>query len=103
MLYRKTSKDFKGTSKIPIFKLFNVLEKTWKCSLGFSKILILNIFYELGKTWKYTDQDQHFKIQNLNLWMKWESFCPNLSFTVESEIGNFHKKGWLHFEPDIND
>ena len=56
-----TKYEGKGTSKIPIFKRFSELGKTWKLSLGFSKILILIFFYELEKTWKYTDQD--FKIQ----------------------------------------
>ena len=23
-----------------------------------------------------------------NLWMSWENVCPNLSFTVENNIGN---------------
>ena len=30
----------------------------------------------------------------LNLWMSWENLCPNLSFTVESKMGNSHKRGW---------
>ena len=48
-------------------------------------------------------QDQHFKIQILNLWMDWEKLCPNLSFTVENNMGNPHKKGWSHFKLNIND
>ena len=38
------------------------------------------------------NQDQHFKIQILNLWMNWEKLCPNLSFTVENKLGNSHIK-----------
>ena len=56
-----------------------------------------NLFYELGKNWKYTQpktNDQHFRIQILNLWMNWEKLFPNLSFPVENEMGNLHKK-WM--------
>ena len=49
------------------------------------------LFHELGKTQKCTAQDQHFKIQILNLWMNWENLLPNLSFTVENKMGNLHK------------
>ena len=60
--------------KISIFKLLSGLGKIWKCNLRFSKIPIFHLFYELEKTWKYiyTAQDQHFKIQVLNLW-DWEN------------------------------
>ena len=51
----------------------------------------------------YTVPDQRFKIQMLNLWMSWESLCPNLSFTVENKMGNSHKRGWSHFKLNIND
>ena len=43
-----------------------------------------------------------FKIQILNRWMNWQKLCPNLSFTVENKIGNSQKKGWSHFERNIN-
>ena len=49
------------------------------------------------KNWKYTQpktNDQHFRIQILNLWMNWEKLFPNLSFPVENEMGNLHKK-WM--------
>ena len=83
----------KGTSKIPIFKLFNEMRKIWKCSLGFSRIPIFHLFYELGKTWKYTQpKNQHFKIQILNLWMN-----------CENKMGNSHKKRWSRFKLNIND
>ena len=39
-------------------------------------------------------EKQHFKIQILNLWMNWEKLCPNLSFTVKTNIENSQKKGW---------
>ena len=32
-----------------------------------------------------------------------ENVCPNLSLTVENEIGNSHKRGWSHFKLNIND
>ena len=28
---------------------------------------------------------------------------PNLTFTVENEMGNSHKRGWSHFKLNIND
>ena len=99
-------RKYKGKwTKISILKLFRELWKIWECNLGFSKILISHLFYELGKTWKYsyTAQDQHFKIQILNLWMNWETLFPNLSFTVENNMGNSHKKGRLYFKSSIND
>ena len=49
-----TKYESKGTSKIPIFKLFSELGKIWMCSLGLSKTPISHLFYELGKTRKYT-------------------------------------------------
>ena len=52
--YHLSKYEGKGTSRIPILKLFSKLGKTWKCSLGFSKIPNFYLFYELGKTWKYT-------------------------------------------------
>ena len=46
-------------------------------------------FPSLFMNWKklevYTAQDQHFKIQILNIWMSWEKLCPNLSFTVDKD------------------
>ena len=76
--------DFQSSN----FQIFSDLGKNWKCSLVFSKIPVFHPFYEWGKT----DQDQHFKIQILNLWMNLEKLCPNLSFTVKNKIGNSHKK-----------
>ena len=32
-------------------------------------------------------------IQMLNLWMRKENLCPNLSLTVENKMENSHKKG----------
>ena len=63
-----------------------------------------NLFYELAKYSKvYTAQNQHFKIQILNLWMNWEKLCPNLSLTIENKMGNSRKKRWSDFELNIND
>ena len=39
----------------------------------------------------YTAQEQHLKIQILNLWMNWEKLCPNLNFAVENKMMNLHK------------
>ena len=98
-----TKYEGKG-AKISIFKLFSELEKIWKCNLGFSKVPISHLFLWIGKSLKiYTSPDQHFKIQMLNLWMSWENLCPNLSFTVENQMGNSHKRGWSHFKFNIND
>ena len=42
-----TKYEGKGTSKIPIFKLFSELRKIWNGSLGYSKIPF-HFFHELG-------------------------------------------------------
>ena len=92
-------------TKISIFKLFSDSRKIWKCNLSFSKIPISRLFFLwIGKNLEtYTAPDQHFKIQMLNLWMSWENLCPNLTFTVESKMGNSNKRGWPHFKLNIND
>ena len=83
----------KGTSKIPIFKLFSELGKIWKRSLGFSNIPIFHLFLWIGENLEVcTAQDQHFKMHILNLWMNWEKLCPNESFSVKNKIGNSLKK-----------
>ena len=84
-----------------VFKLFSELGKIWKCNLSCT-----NLSYLLwaGKNLEvYTAQDQHYKIQILNLWTNSENLCPNLSFAVENKVGNSHKKGWSHFILSIND
>ena len=43
-----TKYEGKGT-KISIFKLFNELEKIWKCNLSFSKIPISHLLMNLEK------------------------------------------------------
>ena len=40
-------------------------------------------------------QDQHFKIQVLNLWMNQEKLCPKLSFTVENRAIHMKKDGHI--------
>ena len=88
-----TKYEHKGT-KNSIFKFFIKLGKNWKCNLSFSKISISHLFYELGKNLEVcTAPDQYFKIQMLNLWMSYENVCPNVTFTVENEMGNSHKRG----------
>ena len=95
---------WKKGSRISIHKLFGELEKIWKCNLGFSKISISHLFLWIGKKLEiYKAPGQHFKIQMLNLWMSWESLCPNLSFTVENKIRNLHKSGWSNFKLNMND
>ena len=44
-------------------------------------------------------QDQHFEIQILNLWMTWKMLGSDLSFTTENEneMGNSYKK-MVHFK-----
>ena len=56
---------------------------------------------KLGNTHSPRLTFQNFQI--LNLWIIWENLCPNLSFTVENELGNSHKRGWSHFKLNIND
>ena len=50
----------------------------------------------------YRPPDQQFKIKMLNLWMSWKNVCPNLSFTVENNMGHSHKRGWSHFKLNTN-
>ena len=63
-----------------------------------SKILIFQHFSDLwiGKNLEvYAAQDNkkhHFEMQILNLWINWEILYPNLSLTVENNMGNSHKK-----------
>ena len=45
----------------------------------------------IGKNLEVQPKTNTKKIPSLNLWMNWENFCPNLSFTVENKIGNLHK------------
>ena len=104
MSYTERSSSLFSTNLI--FKRFSEWGKIWKCNLGFSKIPVSHLFYyKLGKTWKYSyrPQGQHFKIQILNLWVNLENSFPNLSFTFEKKIGNWHKKRWSHFKCNIND
>ena len=45
-------------------------------------------------------QEQHFKIQIFNLWMKWGR---NLTSLLKISIRDSHKKGWSHFKFKISD
>ena len=94
-----TKHESKGTSKIPAFKLYSELGKIWKCRLVFLKINPnFPSFLRIGKNLQvYPAQDQHFKIQILNLWMNWENLCPNLSITNENKMDNSNKKGLVTF------
>ena len=38
----------------------------------------------IGKNLQVQPKTNTQKIPTLNLWMDWESLCPNLSFTVEN-------------------
>ena len=88
-------------TKILVFKLFSELGKI---SSRLFKNPNLSYLLRVGKNLEvYTVQDQHYKIQILNLWTNWENLCPNLSFAVENKVGNSHKKGWSHFILSIND
>ena len=93
----------KGTSKIPIFKVFSGSGKIWKYSPGYLKIPIFYLFHELGKTWKYTQPKTVRPRLIRKSKIKWEKFCPNLDFTAENKMGNSHKKGWSHFKLKINE
>ena len=97
-----TKYEGKGT-RTSIFKLFGELGRICECNLGFSKIPISHLLHELAKTWKYAKPKKHFKIQVLNLWLKWKNLCPNLSVTIENKMGNSLKKGLSHFKININD
>ena len=58
-------------------------------------------FLSLLWIWKnlevYIAQDQHFRIQILNLWINWKKLYPNLSFTVENKMEKSHKKRMVTF------
>ena len=49
---------------------------------------------KFGSIQAYTVQDQHFKIQILNVSSidVWERIGPNLIFNVERKMRNLHKK-----------
>ena len=52
----------------------------------------------IGKSLEvYTAQEQHFKIEVLNLWMNWENKYPNLSVTIDNKMGNLHKEKMVAF------
>ena len=99
-----TKYESKGTSKIPIFRLYSELGKIWKCSLAFSKTRISHPFYELGKTRKYTQPKNNLSKSKLWIcaWIR-KNLWPNLSFTAENKMRNSHKKRWPHFKLNIND
>ena len=71
--------DFKN----PNFQIFQWIGK----HLAVQPRLLKNPNYsnELRKTWKYTQPNQHFKVQILNLLMNWER--------IENKMGNVRKKG----------
>ena len=46
----------------------------------------------------FVNWEQQKKIRILHLWMNWEKLSPNLSFTVESKIGNLHKVRLFTFQ-----
>ena len=68
------------------------------------KITNLPSLLWIGKNLEiYTAWNQHFKIQMLDLWMGWESLCPNLSFTVENKVGIHIKEDGHVSNLNIND
>ena len=82
-----------------IWQNMNFLMNWWKfeCAIWAIQKSKFSSLLWTGKNLKvYTAQDQHFKIQILNLWINWEKLCPNFSFTVENKMGNSHKKVWSH-------
>ena len=46
----------------------------------------------------FVNWEQQKKVRILHLWMNWENLSPNLSFTVESKIGNLHKVRLFTFQ-----
>ena len=85
-------------------------KKLWKCNIG---LYLKNSIFQLGKleksSWSNIQNPKislligkDLKVQSktntqktLNLWMKWENLCPNLSFTAEN---NLHKIRLFTFE-----
>ena len=47
---------------------------------------------KLGSIRSPRQQEASFEMQILNLWINWEILYPNLSLTVENNMGNSHKK-----------
>ena len=72
---------------------FFIFFKNWEKSSSPTRAIFKNFTLSLsnGKTLKVQPKTNTKKIPILNLWMNWENFCPNLSFTVENKIGNLHK------------
>ena len=114
-----TKYEIKGSSKIQISQLCSELGNIWKYKLClYWKSQIIHIFRKLRKidqsiksniqkfqnlfvnwgTLRSTAYDQHPKIRIFKLWIYWEKLCTNLSFTVESKIGNLHRIKLLTFE-----
>ena len=110
-----------GLQKSQFLNSLSELGKIWKCNPGlYSKKSIFYLFQELGrligesptrpifknsklslsngKSLEVQPKTSTQKISNLNMWMNWENVCPNLSFTVENQIGNLHKISLLTFQ-----
>ena len=86
-------------TKISSFKLLLIGENLEVQTRLFKKYQFSISFMNCKKLGSilYTAQDQHFKIQILNLLLNCKKLCPKLSFTVESEMGNSHKKRMVTF------
>ena len=85
-----------GFQKSQCFKHFSELAKIWKCSLGFSKFQFSTSFMNLEKTWIHSARPT-FEDPNFESMDDRENLCPNLSLTVENEMGNSHEKGMITF------
>ena len=85
-------------------KFFSELWKIWKYNLCFSKIPIFHLFQKLEKTWKHTQPKANIWKSKFRIYGKVRNkLCPNLSLNVENKMENSHKKGWSHFKLNIND
>ena len=75
--------------KKTIFRLFHEWGRFGKYSYSNIRKSLISLL--IGKNLEVQPKTNTKKIPSLNLWMNWENFCPNLSFTVENKIGNLHK------------
>ena len=109
-----TKYEIYGTSKIQISQLFSELGKIWKCNLDlYSEKPSFLLVYDWKKlrspprlTFKnpkislLTEENEEIHPKTITR-MNWGNFCPNLSFTVENEVGNLHRIGLLIFQLNL--
>ena len=91
----------KGNFKNPSFQTLQWIAKNLEVQPRlFKNSYLPSILWIAKKRDVYKPQEQHFKIQIFNLWMKWRR---NLTSLLKISIRDSHKKEWPHFKFKIND